>query len=74
MLFSMPELSGLELRVTDIATNAELLAAYGEQIPVLQLCSLGTEQPAEPTVLVELNWPFSPTAVLDALRSQQPTM
>jgi len=37
MLFSMPDIAGLELRVVDVVSDDELLAAYGERLPVLQL-------------------------------------
>ena len=37
MLLGMPEIAGQELRVVDIALQEELLARYGERIPVLRV-------------------------------------
>ena len=37
MLFSMPDIAGLELRVVDVVSDDDLLERYGEQVPVLQL-------------------------------------
>lgn len=76
MLFSMPDIAGLELRVVDVVTEDGLLETYGERVPVLQLF---TQEPAcgsegagavtpEPELVLELAWPFSPESVGDALR------
>ena len=36
LLSGMPEVAGLELVVTDIADDPQLMAAYAERIPVLR--------------------------------------
>ena len=64
MLFSMPELAGLELRVMDVATDDLLLNSHGERIPVLQLFTDRLE--------LELDWPFDQAGVVRALRSLRP--
>ena len=52
MLISMPELAGMELRVVDVATDDELLAQFGERLPVLQMWRAERNE-------LELNWPFT---------------
>lgn len=61
MLFSMPELAGMELRVVDIATDDALLERFGEQIPVLQFWLHEQAQ-------IELLWPFSAGEVTAGIR------
>ena len=61
MLFSMPELAGMELRVVDVANDDVLLERFGEQVPVLQFW-LG-----EQAELV-LPWPFTADAVSRGIR------
>ncbi len=69
MLFSMPELAGLELRVVDVAEDDALLERYGEQVPVLQLFTLEEAAPdAQPQLALSLLWPFSADSVGRALR------
>jgi len=81
MLFSMPDIAGLELRVVDVVSDDELLAAYGERLPVLQLFATpDAEAPdasadanaeaigAGPELVLELGWPFTPDSIGDALR------
>lgn len=71
MLFSMPELAGLELRVVDVAEDDALLARYGEQIPVLQLYTAtddGVATDGSPELALSLNWPFNADSVGRALR------
>lgn len=58
MLLSMPELSGLALRVVDVAAKDELLERYGERIPVL--CFAGRE----------INSPINRDAVMGLLASR----
>jgi len=69
MLFSMPDIAGLELQVVDVAGDDNLLEAYGEQVPVLQLLTITPTQSTStaPTVALELAWPFSPQSIADAL-------
>lgn len=59
MLFSMPELAGQSVRVVDVATDDDLLARYGERLPVLHVRS--APEPAE------LAWPFDAQTVLRLL-------
>ena len=47
MLLSMPELSGLALRVVDVATEDELLQRYGERIPVLRFAGREIDPPLD---------------------------
>lgn len=77
MLFSMPDIAGLELRVVDVVSDDELLTAYGERLPVLQLFATpDAEAPdanaeaigAGPELVLELGWPFTPDSIGDALR------
>ena len=69
MLFSMPDIAGLELRVVDIVSDDELLEKYGQRVPVLQLLT-SIDSLAEPDELVlELAWPFTPQSVGAALRA-----
>jgi hypothetical protein len=37
LLLSLPDLAGTQLNVVDIADDDELMAQYGERIPVLRL-------------------------------------
>ena len=69
MLFSMPDIAGLELRVVDVVSDDELLEKYGQRAPVLQLFK-GAESSARPDELVlELAWPFTSQSVGSALRA-----
>ena len=61
LLFSMPELAGMELRVVDVSNDDLLLERYGAQIPVLQFW---LDECAE----LELFWPFAPDAVSSGIR------
>ncbi len=61
MLFSMPELAGMELRVVDIASDDALLDRFGEQIPVLQFWFNERTE-------FELMWPFSAGDVSTGIR------
>ena len=63
-LFSMPDIAGLELRVVDVADDDKLLETYGERVPVLQLFAGAPE----PSLALELNWPFDADSVGVALR------
>lgn len=73
MLFSMPELAGLELRVVDVADEDLLLERYGEQVPVLQVFTQRDDQSAaEPQLALSLNWPFTAASVGHALRDLPP--
>ncbi len=65
MLFSMPDIAGLELRVVDVAHDDKLLEAYGERVPVLQLF---TVTDGNNNLVLELAWPFSSESVGAALR------
>lgn len=70
MLFSMPELAGLELRVVDVAEDDELLERYGEHVPVLQLFTAAdVEADAQPQLAMSLDWPFTADSVGRALRA-----
>jgi len=60
LLFSMPELGGLTLRVVDIADDEGLTACYGDQLPVLVLHGGGNR--------VRLDWPFAAADVLRLVR------
>ena len=72
MLFSMPDIAGLELRVVDVVSDDELLTAYGERLPVLQLFATPDASAeaigAGPELVLELGWPFTPDSIGDALR------
>lgn len=57
LLFSMPELAGLPLRVVDVATEQTLLERLGERLPVLESPENGRQ----------LDWPFDADAVLTLL-------
>ncbi len=57
-LLSMPELTGLALRVVDIADDEALVERYGEILPVL--CIEGED--------AELRWPFDAQGVARWLR------
>jgi glutaredoxin len=50
-LFSMPELNGRALRVVDVADDDDLLARFGERLPVLEVDG------------AEMTWPFDVTAL-----------
>ncbi len=69
MLFSMPDIAGLELRVLDVVSDDELLEAYGERVPVLQLFTASSPEAlaASPHLALELAWPFTPESVSAAL-------
>ena len=47
MLLSMPEVSGLALRVVDVAAEDELLERYGERIPVLGFAGQEVDSPLD---------------------------
>ena len=64
MLFSMPDIAGLELRVVDVANDDHLLESYGDRVPVLQLF---VSRPS-PELVLELGWPFDAESVGAALR------
>ena len=74
MLFSMPELAGLELRVVDVADDDDLLERYGDQVPVLQVYKAEAAGPLadQPELALSLGWPFSADSVGHALRSLAP--
>jgi len=75
MLFSMPELAGMELRVVDVAEEDDLLERYGEQVPVLQVYKAEDDGPLAdqpPELMLSLGWPFSADSVGHALRSLSP--
>ncbi|MFW6094227.1 MAG: glutaredoxin family protein [Pseudomonadota bacterium] len=55
LLLSMPEVRGHALRVVDVATREQLLARYGERLPVLVVGGR------------ELDWPFTAEDVARAL-------
>ena len=67
ILFSMPDIAGLELQVTDVVGDEELLETYGERVPVLQLLKRSDQR--EPAIVLELNWPFSAESVARELRN-----
>ena len=50
----MPELSGLALRVVDVATEDELLRRYGERIPVLRFADREIDAPIERDAVIGL--------------------
>ena len=50
----MPELSGLALRVVDVATEDELLRRYGERIPVLRFAGQEIDAPIERDAVIDL--------------------
>ena len=54
MLLSMPELSGLALRVVDVATEDELLQRYGERIPVLRFAGREIDPPLDRDAIMGL--------------------
>ena len=54
MLLSMPELSGLALRVVDVATEDALLQRYGERIPVLRFAGREIESPIDRDAVMRL--------------------
>ena len=54
LLLSMPELSGLALRVVDVATEDELLRRYGERIPVLRFAGQEIDAPIERDAVIDL--------------------
>lgn len=56
-LLSMPELSGLTLRVVDVATEDELLRRYGERIPVLRFADRETDSPLDRDAVIALLTP-----------------
>ncbi len=56
-LLSMPELSGLTLRVVDVATEDELLLRYGERIPVLRFADRETDSPLDRDAVIGLLTP-----------------
>jgi len=70
MLFSMPDIAGLELRVVDVALDTQLLEAYGERVPVLQLFTASSPQRliSAPDLAFEVAWPFTPDTITEALR------
>jgi len=70
MLFSMPDIAGLELRVVDVVSDDVLLETYGEKVPVLQLFTAASAEAlaAEPDLVLELAWPFTPDSITKALR------
>ena len=57
LLFSMPELAGLTLRVVDVATEEALLERMGERLPVLETPATGQH----------LDWPFDAAEVMTLL-------
>ena len=54
MLLSMPELSGLALRVVDVAAEDELLQRYGERIPVLRFAGREIDAPLDRDAVIDL--------------------
>ena len=60
VLFSMPELGGMTLSVRDIALDEDLVARYGERLPVLRARG------------AELAWPFDAPGVLRWLSDLSP--
>ena len=70
MLFSMPDIAGLELRVVDVVSDDGLLSAYGERVPVLQLFTAPTPEAlaTSPHLALEMAWPFTPDSIVAALQ------
>ena len=64
MLFSMPELAGLSVRVVDVALDEALLARFGEELPVLELTDATGRT-------ISLGWPFEPSEILLALGQRE---
>ncbi len=62
LLLSMPELSGLALRVVDVATEDALLQRYGERIPVLRFASREIDSPFDRDAVIGL---LGPSVLLD---------
>ena len=54
LLFSMPELRGLALRVVDVAEDDSLLRRYGERIPVLRLSDQEVDAPINRAKVLQL--------------------
>lgn len=54
LLLSMPELSGLALRVVDVAAEDELLERYGERIPVLGFAGREIDSPLDRDGVIDL--------------------
>ncbi len=50
----MPELSGLALRVVDVAAEDELLERYGERIPVLGFAGREIDSPLDRDGVIDL--------------------
>lgn len=57
LLLSMPELSGLALRVVDVADQDELLQRYGERIPVLGFAGREIDPPLDRDTVMGLLTP-----------------
>ena len=58
LLLSMPELSGLALRVVDVAAEDELLERYGERIPVLGFAGREIDSPLDRDGVIDLLAPL----------------
>lgn len=54
LLFSMPELRGLALRVVDVAEDDALLRRYGERIPVLRMDGREVDAPIDRAKVMRL--------------------
>ena len=54
LLFSMPELRGLALRVVDVAEDDALLRRYGERIPVLRMDGREVDAPIDQAKVMRL--------------------
>lgn len=54
LLFSMPELRGLALRVVDVADDDALLRRYGERIPVLRMDGREVDAPIDQAKVMRL--------------------
>ena len=61
LLFSMPELAGQSVRVVDVATDDQLLARFGERLPVLEVRAAGADARL-------LDWPFDSQTLLGLVR------
>ncbi len=53
-LFSMPELAGHALEVIDIAESDDLVASYGERLPVLRVGENEMDWPFDAEVLARM--------------------
>ena len=66
LLFSMPELAGLSVRVVDVALDEQLLETFGERLPVLELQAGDAGERL-------LDWPFDSQTVRGVLATVKPS-